>query len=281
MTVILDQFGMHLMAGVGYDGSLQALWQSGPLPNEYKGDWGTFLANVFFLQTVTNPVFGSNGPMWSLANEFWYYLTVPLAVMIVLPRTFLFARLVGAAVLFATLWLLPESFLVGAVVWFAGGCAGLAIKIEKIRYIVVLPFLRIFGIITLPVALITAKFFPGSNDIWLGLIVAGILPIWAFLPSFSNLFNRLSKFSADTSFTLYLMHFPLQILIVSIALEGGNQFSFSAKGLLFYFVSILFCLMYAIVFWAVFERRTNELYRFLESRFNSMMKLSRQYFLGD
>jgi len=28
--------------------------------------------NFFFLQSVVSPVFGSNGPLWSLSKEFWY-----------------------------------------------------------------------------------------------------------------------------------------------------------------------------------------------------------------
>jgi len=38
-------------------------------------------ANVFFLQTITVPVYGSNSPLWSLANEFWYYLLFPLLLL--------------------------------------------------------------------------------------------------------------------------------------------------------------------------------------------------------
>lgn len=30
-----------------------------------------------FLQTRFTPVFGSNGPLWSLFNEFWYYVLFP------------------------------------------------------------------------------------------------------------------------------------------------------------------------------------------------------------
>ena len=42
--------------------------------------FGTFLGNLFFLQTILCPTFGSNGPLWSLANEFWYYILFPVAL---------------------------------------------------------------------------------------------------------------------------------------------------------------------------------------------------------
>ena len=36
-----------------------------------------WVGNLFFLQTIAVPVFGSNVPLWSLSNEFWYYLIFP------------------------------------------------------------------------------------------------------------------------------------------------------------------------------------------------------------
>lgn len=33
-----------------------------------------FLGNLFFLQNILTPVYGLNAPLWSLSNEFWYYI---------------------------------------------------------------------------------------------------------------------------------------------------------------------------------------------------------------
>lgn len=35
------------------------------------------LGNLLFLQTKITQEFGSNGPLWSLFSEFWYYVLVP------------------------------------------------------------------------------------------------------------------------------------------------------------------------------------------------------------
>ena len=40
--------------------------------------WTNLLGNVFFLQTLRTPTFGSDRVLWSLAAEFWYYLLFPL-----------------------------------------------------------------------------------------------------------------------------------------------------------------------------------------------------------
>src|SRR5206468_11759198 len=85
----LDQTGMHL-AGTdtvysGHSGmhalNVDVRATSGPT---------TLLANGLFLQTIALPgmhgqqvpAFGSNGPLWSLSNEFWYYMAFPLLVLL-------------------------------------------------------------------------------------------------------------------------------------------------------------------------------------------------------
>ena len=61
-----------------------------PLPSDNAGGMVTSMAetrdrltlptltgNVFFLQEVAVPTFGSNGSLWSLTNEWWYYVMFP------------------------------------------------------------------------------------------------------------------------------------------------------------------------------------------------------------
>lgn len=55
-------------------GSYTNVWNSGPPSGSFSNSVLTLLGNLLFLQTIAVPVFGSNGPLWSLANEFWYYL---------------------------------------------------------------------------------------------------------------------------------------------------------------------------------------------------------------
>src|SRR5262249_2036554 len=44
------------------------------------------LGNAVFLQTVIEPPFGSNVALWSLANEWWYYVLFPLGACLFLSR---------------------------------------------------------------------------------------------------------------------------------------------------------------------------------------------------
>ena len=54
---------------------------------------GDFAGNVMFVQTLVSNPFGSNGPLWSLANAFWYYVWFPaIYELFVRRRRFLGSR---------------------------------------------------------------------------------------------------------------------------------------------------------------------------------------------
>ena len=78
-TEAVDHIGFSISGGFGYDGSRFAMSSSGPggaAPLDLS--MTTFAGNALFLQTILVPVLGTNGPLWSLAYEFWYYAVFPL-----------------------------------------------------------------------------------------------------------------------------------------------------------------------------------------------------------
>ena len=82
-----------------------------------------FLGSMAFLQTIYIPTFGSNGPMWSLSNEFWYYIVFPLVAWLGPARVFAIGKIVGLSILLAHIMMLPTWLLEGGVVWVAGAAA--------------------------------------------------------------------------------------------------------------------------------------------------------------
>jgi peptidoglycan/LPS O-acetylase OafA/YrhL len=76
--LFFNQYGLY---NQGYEGAIAVL---GTAPVEKMG-WRDFLGNALFLQTIAGPTFGSNGPLWSLAYEWWYYILFPVALAAVWP----------------------------------------------------------------------------------------------------------------------------------------------------------------------------------------------------
>lgn len=48
----------------------------------FNHSFTTFLGNLFFLQGGFIPIFGSNGPLWSLMYEWWFYMLYPILFLI-------------------------------------------------------------------------------------------------------------------------------------------------------------------------------------------------------
>ena len=75
LTAVLDAFGSRLYPPL-YNGGVAALSQAGWIvPVSY--DVPTLLGNLLMQTDLWVHRFGSNGPLWSLAFEWWYYATYP------------------------------------------------------------------------------------------------------------------------------------------------------------------------------------------------------------
>lgn len=119
LTLILDNLGRHWFP-LGYAGKFQVLYNSGPTlaaPADLRPT--TFLGNAFFLQTIEVPRLGTNGPLWSLANEFWYYALFPLVCGIWFMRS-LIARFVFALSVAGLIWWLPAGITWSGIIWLLG-----------------------------------------------------------------------------------------------------------------------------------------------------------------
>ena len=113
-----------------------AAWFTQPIasfsdtPIAERSGLGTLLGNLVFLQTITVPAFGSNMALWSLANEFWYYVAFP-PLLLALSAEGGTHRLVWAGGALALWLVLPAFLLVGFAVWLLGaGVAVLSARME-------------------------------------------------------------------------------------------------------------------------------------------------------
>lgn len=265
LTLLFDLAGMGLTGGAGYDGSLRTIYGSGPAAPGIDSAPRTLLANLLFLQTVTSPVFGSNGPMWSLANEFWYYLFVPMVFWTAVAARSIAARLSGGVALGLMILLLPSHFVPGGVIWLAGAGAALAAGSARWDGVLTGTGIRLAAVTAFPAGVVLARLFPAAGDLWLGLLTAAALPVLARLPAPAGLYERLSRGLSELSFTLYLTHLPFLMLIVMTCFAPQRQ-GFGAAGMLVFAALFAAALLWAWLIWWLFERRTEELHRWLTRR---------------
>jgi peptidoglycan/LPS O-acetylase OafA/YrhL len=83
--------------------------------------WQNFFGQLLFLQDICCHTFGSNGVLWSLSCEFWYYLIFPAALISIFPgKTKLPVRIGLAVFAMAALCFIGPLMCYRFVIWLMG-----------------------------------------------------------------------------------------------------------------------------------------------------------------
>jgi peptidoglycan/LPS O-acetylase OafA/YrhL len=208
-----DRLGSWLFAAKGiYARPLSDLGPAVPLQNLTPGN---FLGNLFFLQTIFCDAFGSNGPLWSLANEFWYYVLFPVALAAGLAwarrRLYLAMPLTCLAIFIGAF--IGRGILISFLIWLAG--CGLVLLYSRVQVrskfaaLSLLCFTSVLSGVMFAVARVLQR-NPLLSDLEVGFVFT--LFLFAVLqiavrrnPSpYSALVHRFAGFS----YSLYVLHFP-------------------------------------------------------------------------
>ena len=261
LTLLFDRIGLSLTNGIGYDGRYYELFASGPRSlADLDHSIPAMLGNLAFLQTIYVPPFGSNGPMWSLANEFWYYIVFPLAAWLLLTRASVAGRVTGSFVLVALVIVLPFWLLEGGIIWSAGAAAAWCSRRLCLTGLFRSNVTRAGAIALLVTGLIVSK-VPALNigDLGLGLIVALALPILAHLPSLGGAYSKAARALSEISYSLYLTHFPFLTMIVLTSIAPIKWLP-SIAGVAVYMGLMIAAITWAAIVWWCFERNTDRIY---------------------
>jgi peptidoglycan/LPS O-acetylase OafA/YrhL len=216
----------------------------------------TALCNALFLQTISCSTFAGNLALWSLSNEFWYYLLI--FAFLSVRKTSLWALLV-VAIFF--LFVFAEhsdrlgyhtglKFFFYFVIWSFG----------TVVYAISAPILvwSVFFLLGLAGTLVVSRaglLAPwAAGDFIVGLVTAAAIVWIEFarirLPSFL----RFGKETAKWSFSLYAIHYPI-LVFFNVISDNPHDFTMGSLGLDLAF--IVPCLMLAFIFYLLFERHTD------------------------
>jgi len=257
----VGHYAPGVLSGANYD-----VWHSGPQAGEYSADIGTFLANVFFLQTIASPVFGLNGPLWSLANEFWYYILFPLlAVALGLAGTGkTFSRATAFVIAMMIAWWLPGEILYGFMIWIMGVAVfHLQRKMQSLSPAAARLTL-ITGLILFALSLgysrsaALVKVIQIEPDLLAGLAFSFLCLALTYRPFPEIRWPRIAqavRHLSEASYSLYLSHFPLVLLIAATVYGSGKLAPDGVALAQFFGWGILLAGAGSMVWW-LFESRT-------------------------
>jgi peptidoglycan/LPS O-acetylase OafA/YrhL len=221
-----------------------------------------FFGSLFFLQTIHTDYFGSNSPLWSLSYELWYYIAFPVIVLAYTRRNKLLWSMLALAGLG---WFVGYQVAALFPCWLAGVAAGvlanrLPHRAGMLRWAIALISV---GAIVGSVIGSAAHVLSGYEADYVASAAAAVL-IWAALAARpeSRLYARASILLSEMSYTLYLTHLPLLILIQRSLFR--NPWSADLLHICFAALPLLIALGFAYCFYLFFEARTGEVRRWLD-----------------
>lgn len=184
-------------------------------------DLKTFVLNVLMMQHVIAHNFGSNGPLWSLSWEWWYYCIFAMGALAALGSGAV--RIAAAAAVAMACILLPGKLLLWGCIWLIG--VGVHVWLRSGRALPPLVPALVGLFVVLTISRVThnvdnlenhesllAEF---SRDLMTGAAFAVALAAvgggrWR-LP-----WPRFHQKMADFSYSTYLLHFPVMLFIVAV-----------------------------------------------------------------
>jgi peptidoglycan/LPS O-acetylase OafA/YrhL len=282
IVLLVDKFGELLYSDI-YDGK-----------SESNYFFLRFIINATFLQEIHNFSFRylSNGPLWSLGYEFWYYVIFGF-IFFVKNSLFRFALIVSS-VLFVGLKIiiLFPVWLLGLVAYKA--CLGRSQIYIKFKCFGFFITLLIFTGLTLSNFGVSMKFESVSigkslfGDVDLGYsryffydyLLGLIFSLFLFFSSFfvergfvsrifsNEYFVKVIRNVSGSTLTLYVLHFPILLFIYAVfnffRVDTGICLDFFIFGL-----TVLIC--YLISF--VFENKKSFSYKRMEFVISNTLKL--------
>jgi peptidoglycan/LPS O-acetylase OafA/YrhL len=226
LGALWDQIGVRLISGF-------ALYHSGLykfyVPSvALRSTPSCFFGNLFFLQSVQFPVFGSNGPLWSLSYEFWYYLLFPALVLAIFSRGSALGRVASFLLAMGVALLVGPHICLYFLIWLAGAAVALSPRVAALRK----PWFF------WPAALFTSGLFAGALAFSLvrpGLFGAGedlsigaAFALWLYVlahvsgAEVARAYAVPARTLAGFSYTLYLVHFPALLLLRALWNPAGD-----------------------------------------------------------
>jgi peptidoglycan/LPS O-acetylase OafA/YrhL len=267
-VVLVPTFLVVLLAGAAV-GALDAGRVSFSTSEPYSVS--AFFGNMIGLQTIIVPPFGGNFPLWSLANETWYYVLFPLLVLVFRGRSVV-TRGVAVVAIGAVVQLVHGAIVLYFSIWLLGAAFS-RVKIEAgpaVRWALLLLFVGSAVFIRLKgKADVKPDGFP--QYLVFSLIFVLFLSSMQFKRHTSpklDWLDRTGRFFANFSFTLYVIHVPLIAVMAHVLLSmlGIGQLSpYRMSHYLIYAGMYLGLVVGAYAFHLPFESNTPRVRQWLKS----------------
>lgn len=224
--------------------------------------------NMFFLQTIFVATAGTNNALWSLANEFWYYLAFPMCLLTVRTDQSIVRRVCWATLLLAIGVLVGKGIFLLFFVWLLGALISV-LPLEAPRQAARIGscvLATIFLVLTITVRRIHLSYYGAE---W---VIAVCFSMWLYLllhrteVAQPTIYKGIADFLSRISYTLYLVHLPLAIFLCACINTPWRHWDKTPSHLAAFILLNLVLVLFSYAFYLAFEANTDRIRRALFHR---------------
>jgi peptidoglycan/LPS O-acetylase OafA/YrhL len=263
LGAVLDTIGVHLHFAVAPFAREAGVHSLAEIADTL--DLGTFAGNLFFLRGIVVGIFGSNGALWSLTNEFWYYVLFPCAILAYRGGRSILARAMHLVIVLLAAWFVGWNILLLFPVWLFGAVIA---AIPAPQFGIRTRILAALGYG--PVFVLLPKIYAMHgllSDYVFGFGTAVLL--WFLLAAKSaapaNKWVRLTRVTARFSYTLYAVHVPFLVFLTAW-IVGESRWQPDARHLLYGVAILGLTIAYAYILASLTEFRTDRVRSWVEEK---------------
>lgn len=265
MTLVFDALGARFANGSGAYTDPPPAWMH---PIESREGVGTLIGNLLNLQTIFVEPFGSDGPLWSLANEWWYYVVFGLVLVSLAHNRAPAPRMAALAAAAVLIGVLPAAISLWFSLWLVGVALALlgrrwpglpyriAVGLMITGFLVALLGMRLTELFwTQPQAVLNAYSLAVDATAAVAFGIALLSANRADLRGTGQVHRTLAGFS----FSLYAVHYPALLFLLALAHDRlGIEFvqPIDWAGFVISAITLVPVVAYAWCFAALTERQT-------------------------
>lgn len=215
------------------------------------------ISNLLMMQESLRPTLGSNGPLWSLANEWWYY-TFPVLVLLSLKSKKIILKFISFFMIVFLVYILNIDIILYFSVWLLGMVATL-VKVDQLKKNILY-----LSASFLVIALFSSRIKLNNCNIFIYDIFISVSVLFLLISIRNNIsivpcFIKINKLLADFSYSLYLFHFPFILILIAgySYISPSIQIQPSIFSYSLFILIILITYIYSYIMYLFFESKTN------------------------
>jgi peptidoglycan/LPS O-acetylase OafA/YrhL len=216
--------------------------------------------NAFFLQGILAGPAGSNDSLWSLANEFWYYIAFPVLLLALIKKQSILLRCLYFGLFLGIALFVGKSICLLFFIWVLGALLSIVPLVipQRAARILFFAIVLLLPVVFIAVRSASLPILPAQWIVALFSAFAIYICLHQTKRAGNGIYRSIAGFLSRISYTLYLVHLPIAVFICAWINNPWHRWDKSPKNVAIYLGMNTGIVLFSYFFYLAFESNTDK-----------------------